>query len=227
VALASRAVRSLLSLFQRYHLSHSRSPALPAFYGSVALLAYCVASIRSTTAPSGGRPGRATAVGRLFNGWSSFAVAIAIVFLRIVAMPALPAAPDRLVALLVRLGIDDHCAAPCCSTCTPDSALRRHSATSELPDDRQVLCGELCTCQIIIGEIERLAALAASPSLRQCDLPSFPAPGRSLRGVAQHRGNTLVAHRSQRCSNSSIPLCLRNPLPKSVCSETYSETFAR
>jgi PAS domain S-box-containing protein len=76
----------------------------------------------------------------------------------------------------------------------------------------------------IIGEIERLQALAASPSLRQGDFAEFQRQAEASLAL-QQRGNIVLIDRNmQQIVNTFVPF--GQPLPKAVVPSTPEMTFA-
>jgi PAS domain S-box-containing protein len=76
----------------------------------------------------------------------------------------------------------------------------------------------------IIGEIERLQALAASPSLRQGDFAAFQRQAEASLAL-QQRGNIVLIDRNmQQLVNTFVPF--GKPLPKAVIPRTPEMTFA-
>jgi PAS domain S-box-containing protein len=76
----------------------------------------------------------------------------------------------------------------------------------------------------IIGEIERLQALAASPSLRQGDFAEFQRQAEASLAM-QQRGNIVLIDRNmQQLVNTFVPF--GKPLPKAVVPKPIERTFA-
>ena len=76
----------------------------------------------------------------------------------------------------------------------------------------------------IIGEIERLQALAASPSLRQGDFAEFQRQAEASLAL-QQRGNIVLIDRNmQQLVNTFVPF--GEPLPKAVALRPVERTFA-
>src|SRR5712671_547866 len=76
----------------------------------------------------------------------------------------------------------------------------------------------------IIGEIERLQALAASPSLRQGDFAEFQRQAEASLAL-QQRGNIVLIDRNmQQLVNTFVPF--GKPLPKAVVPRPIERTFA-
>ncbi len=78
--------------------------------------------------------------------------------------------------------------------------------------------------RVFIGEIERLQALAASPSLRQGDFAEFQRQAEASLAL-QQRGNIVLIDRNmQQLVNTFVPF--GKPLPKAVVPRTPEMTFA-
>jgi PAS domain S-box-containing protein len=78
--------------------------------------------------------------------------------------------------------------------------------------------------RVIIGEIERLQALAASPSLRQGDFAEFQRQAEASLAL-QQRGNIVLIDRNmQQLVNTFVPF--GKPLPKAVVPKPVERTFA-
>jgi hypothetical protein len=76
----------------------------------------------------------------------------------------------------------------------------------------------------IIGEIERLQALAASPSLRQGDFAEFQRQAEASLAL-QHRGNIVLIDRDmQQLVNTFVPY--GEPSPRAVVPKPVERTFA-
>jgi PAS domain S-box-containing protein len=213
VALALAGGSLALSRFETYHFAATALAVLAGVTQVFALLAYL----------SGGRtfyssvwmPTPLTAVGLL-------CVAIAIV-LRIGAMPAFRK-PRPLWHLLIMLG---------CAIIAPlllfglytgiritDAQLRE--VRNELMSEARILSAGVD--REIIGEIERLEALAASPSLRQGDFAAFQRQAEASLAF-QRRGNIVLIDRNmQQLVNTFVPF--GKPLPKAVVPRTPEMTFA-
>src|SRR5260370_16927921 len=75
----------------------------------------------------------------------------------------------------------------------------------------------------IIGEMERLQALAASPSLRQGDFAEFQRQAEASLAL-QQRGNIVLIDRNmQQLVNTFVPF--GKPLPKAVVPKPIERTF--
>jgi PAS domain S-box-containing protein len=213
LALALAGGSLALSCFERYHFAATALAILAGVTQVFALLAYL----------SGGRtfyssvwmPTPLTALGL-------FCIAIAIV-LRIRAMPALRK-PRPLWHLLIMLG---------CAIIAPlllfglytgiritDAQLRE--VRDELMSTARILSAGVD--REIVGEIERLEALAASPSLRQGDFAEFQRQAEASLAF-QRRGNiVLIDRKMQQLVNTFVPF--GKPLPKAVVPRTPEMTFA-
>src|SRR5215470_1537014 len=78
--------------------------------------------------------------------------------------------------------------------------------------------------RVIIGEIERLQALAASPSLRQGDLAEFQRQAEASLAFLQIGNIVLINRNMQQLVNTFVPF--GKPLPKAVVPRTPEMTFA-
>ncbi len=153
---------------------------------------------------------------------SLLCVASAII-LRIGTMPALRK-PRPLWHLLIVLG---------CAVIAPlllfdlytgvritDAQLRE--VRNELMSEARILSAGVD--REIIGEIERLQGLAASPSLRQGDFAEFRRQAEASLAF-QRRGNIVLINRNmQQLVNTFVPF--GKPLPKAVASKPVERTFA-
>src|SRR6266446_5276069 len=170
--------------------------------------------------PAAGLPERRPHV--LRHTRDAHAAAIAII-LRIGAMPALRK-PRPLWHLLIMLG---------CAIIAPlvlfglytgiritDAQLRE--VRNELVSEASILSAGVD--RQIIGEIERLQALAASPSLRQGDFAEFQRQAEASLAL-QQRGNIVLIDRNmQQLVNTFVPF--GKPLPKAVAQKPIERTFA-
>jgi hypothetical protein len=149
-------------------------------------------------------------------------VAIAII-LRIGAMPALRK-PRPLWHLLIMLG---------CAIIAPlllfglytgiritDAQLRE--VRNELMSEARILSAGVD--RQIIGEIERLQALAASPSLRQGDFDEFQRQAEASLALLQSGNIVLIDRNMQQLVNTFVPF--GKPLPKAVVPKPIERTFA-
>jgi PAS domain S-box-containing protein len=75
----------------------------------------------------------------------------------------------------------------------------------------------------IIGEIERLQALAASPSLRQGDLAEFQRQAEASLALLQRGNIVLIDRNMQQLVNTFVPF--GKPLPKAVAPKPIERTF--
>jgi len=213
VALALAGGSLALSRFERYHFAAIALAGLAGVMQVFALLAYL--SGVHTFYGSVWTPRPATAVGLL-------CVVIAIV-LRIGAMPALRK-PRPLWHLLIMLG---------CAIIAPLLLFGLHTGIritdAQLRDVRNDLMSRAGTLSAnvdrqIIGEIERLQALAASPSLRQGDFAEFQHQAEASLAL-QQRGNIVLIDRNmQQLVNTFVPF--GKPLPKAVVPKPIERTFA-
>jgi PAS domain S-box-containing protein len=213
LALALAGGSLALSRFERYHFAATALGVLAGVMQVFAVLAYL--SGGGTFYSSVWMPTPLTAVGLL-------CVAIAIV-LRIGAMPALRK-PRPLWHLLIMLG---------CAIIAPlllfglytriritDAQLRE--VRNELMSEARILSAGVD--REIIGEIERLQALAASPSLRQGDFAEFQRQAEASLAL-QQRGNIVLIDRNmQQLVNTFVPF--GKPLPKAVAAKPIERTFA-
>jgi PAS domain S-box-containing protein len=76
----------------------------------------------------------------------------------------------------------------------------------------------------IIGEIERLQALAASPSLRQGDFAEFQRQAEASLALQQRSNIVLIDRNMQQLVNTFVPF--GKPLPKAVVPKPIERTFA-
>jgi PAS domain S-box-containing protein len=213
VALALAGGSLALSRFERYHFAATALGVLASVTQAFALLAYL--SGGGTFYSSVSMPTPPTAVGLL-------CVAIAIV-LRIGAGPALRKRRP-LWHLLIMLG---------CAIVAPlllfglytgiritDAQLRQ--VRNELMSEARILSAGVD--RQIIGEIERLQALAASPSLRRDDFAEFQRQAEASLAL-QQRGNIVLIDRNmQQIVNTFVPF--GKPLPKAVARKPIETTFA-
>src|SRR5262249_33296748 len=78
--------------------------------------------------------------------------------------------------------------------------------------------------RVMIGEIERLQALAASPSLRQGDLAEFQRQAEASLALQQIGNIVLIDRNMQQLVNTFVPF--GKPLPKAVVPKPVERTFA-
>jgi PAS domain S-box-containing protein len=218
VALALAGGSLALSRFERYHFA---ATALGVLAGVMQVFAL-VAHLSGVNTVYGWAfyglirpPAPLTAVGLL-------CIAVAIV-LRIAAMPALRK-PRPLSHLLITLG---------CAIIAPlllfglytgiritEAQLRQ--VRNELMSEARILSAGVD--REIISEIERLQALAASPSLRQGDFAEFQRQAEASLAF-QQRGNIVLIDRNMRqLVNTFVPF--GKPLPKAVVPKPIESTFA-
>jgi hypothetical protein len=76
----------------------------------------------------------------------------------------------------------------------------------------------------VIGEIERLQALAASPSLRRGDLAEFQRQAEASLALLQRGNIVLIDRNMSQLVNTFVPF--GKPLPKAVASQAIESTFA-
>jgi hypothetical protein len=159
-------------------------------------------------------PTRLTAVGLL-------CIAIAIVS-RIQAMPALRK-PRPLWHLLIMLG---------CAIIAPLLLFGLYTGIritdAQLREVRDALMSEARILSAgvdreIIGEIERLEALAASPSLRQGDFAEFQRQAEASLAFQQRGDIVLIDRNMQQLVNTFVPF--GKPLPKAVAPKPVLRTF--
>jgi PAS domain S-box-containing protein len=213
VSLALAAGSLALSRFERCHFVATALGSLAGVTQVFGLLSYL--SGIYTFYGSVATPRPPTDVALLF-------VAIAIV-LRIGAMPALHK-PRPLWHLLVMLG---------CAIIAPLLLFGVYTGIritdAQLGDVRNHLMSEARILSAgvdreIVGEIERLQALAASPSLRQGDLAEFQRQAEASLAL-QQRGNIVLIDRNmQQLVNTFVPF--GKPLPKAVVPKPIERTFA-
>jgi PAS domain S-box-containing protein len=202
-----------LSRFERYHFAATALGALAGTTQVFALLAYLSGTY--TFYGSIRTPTPLTAVGLL-------CVAGAIV-LRVGTMPGLRR-PRPLWELQVMLG---------CAIIAPLVLFGLYTGIritdAQLRDVREDLAIEARILsagvdRVIIGEIERLQALAASPSLRRGDFAEFQRQAEASLAF-QRRGNIVLIDRNmQQLVNTFVPF--GEPLPKAAVPRTPEMTFA-
>ena len=202
-----------LSRFERYHFAATALGAVAGATQVFALLAYLSGTY--TFYGSIRTPTPLTAVGLL-------CVAGAIV-LRVGTMPGLRK-PRPLWELQVMLG---------CAIIAPLVLFGLYTGIritdAQLRNVREDLAIEARTLsagvdRVFIGEIERLQALAASPSLRQGDFAEFQRQAEASLAL-QQRGNIVLIDRNmQQLVNTFVPF--GKPLPKAVVPRTPEMTFA-
>jgi PAS domain S-box-containing protein len=210
VALALAGASLALSRFERYHFAATALGGLAGLMQVFALSAYL--SGVHTFYNSVETPRPLTAVGLLW-------VSIAIV-LRIGAMPALRR-PRPLWHLLILLG---------CAIIAPlllfgvytgiritDAQLR--DVRNELTSEARSLSADVD--REIIGEIGRLQALAASPSLRRGDFAEFQRQAEASLAFRQSGNIVLIDRDMQELVNTWVPF--RRHLGKAAVSESSVE----
>jgi PAS domain S-box-containing protein len=194
LALASGAL--VLSRFERYRLVTTVLGGLAGAIGISILLGYLTGIITLYAAASVSSPALPTAVGLL-------CVAVGII-LTLGATPAL-GKPRPLWRLLVMLG---------CAIIAPLLLLGTYAAVrvanAQLDQVREGLMTEarILSADVdreIIGEIETLLALGASPSLRQADFAEFQRQAEAALTLRQS-GNIVLIDRSMRqLVNTEVP----------------------
>src|SRR6266404_6778263 len=212
VALALAGASLALSRFERYHFAAAALSGLAGFLQMFALFAYL--SGVHTFYGSVETPRPLTAVGLL-----CFVIAIV---LRIGAMPALRK-PRPLWQLQVMLG---------CAIIAPLLLFGVYTGIritdAQLREVRNVLMSEARILSAgvdreIIGEIERLQALAASPSLRQGDFAEFQRQAEASLALLQRGNIVLIDRNMQQLVNTFVPF--GKPLPKAVAPKPIERTF--
>ena len=205
-----------LSRFERHRFA---ATALASLVGAIALfvlLGYLTGIITLYGSASVNSPALPTAVGLL-------CVASAIV-LRIGAMPALYKKPRPLLHLLVMLG---------CAIIAPLLMFGIYAGTriadAQLDQVREGLMSEARTLSAdvdreVIGEIERLQALAASPSLRQGDFAEFQRQAEASLAVRQSGSIMLIDRNMQQLVNTWVPF--GTPLQKAALPELTERALA-
>src|SRR6266404_1747808 len=213
VALALAGASLALSRFERYHFAAAALSGLAGFLQMFALFAYL--SGVHTFYGSVETPRPLTAVGLL-----CFVIAIV---LRIGAMPALRK-PRPLWQLQVMLG---------CAIIAPLLLFGVYTGIritdAQLREVRNVLMSEARILsagvdRVIIGEIERLQALAASPSLRQSDFAEFQRQAEASLALLQSGNIVLIDRNMQQLVNTFVPF--GKPLPKAVVPKPIERALA-
>jgi len=213
VALALAGASLALSRFERYHFAATALGGLAGLMQVFALFAYL--SGVHTFYGSVETPRPLTAVGLL-----CFVIAIV---LRIGAMPALRK-PRPLWQLQVMLG---------CAIIAPLLLFGVYTGIritdAQLREVRNVLMSEARILsagvdRVIIGEIERLQALAASPSLRQSDFAEFQRQAEASLALLQSGNIVLIDRNMQQLVNTFVPF--GKPLPKAVVPKPIERALA-
>src|SRR6266478_7848711 len=201
-----------LSRFERYHFAATALGAVAGATQVFALLAYLSGTY--TFYGSIRTPTPLTAVGLL-------CVAGAIV-LRVGTMPGLRK-PRPLWELQVMLG---------CAIIAPLVLFGLYTGIritdAQLRNVREDLAIEARTLsagvdRVFIGEIERLQALAASPSLRQGDFAEFQRQAEASLALLQRGNIVLIDRNMQQLVNTFVPF--GKPLPKAVAPKPIERTF--
>jgi PAS domain S-box-containing protein len=211
VALELAGASLALGCFERHRFA---ATALSGIAGAMAIFAL-VNYLSGVHTLSVETPTPLTAIGLL-------CVAGAII-LRIGTMPALQK-PRPLWNLLIVLG---------CAVIAPlllfglytgiritDAQLRE--ARNELMSEARILSAGVD--REIIGEIERLQGLAASPSLRQGDFAEFQRQAEASLALLQRGNIVLIDRNMQQLVNTFVPF--GKPLPKAVAHQPIERTFA-
>jgi PAS domain S-box-containing protein len=104
-----------------------------------------------------------------------------------------------------------------------------HIADTQFRQVREILTVEAATLSAnvdreIVGEIERLQALAASPSLRQGDFAEFQRQAEAALGWPQSGNIVLIDRNMQQLVNTLVPL--GNSLPKVVAPKPIARSLA-
>jgi PAS domain-containing protein len=194
LALASGALA--LSRFERYRLAATVLGGLAGAIGISILLGYLTGIITLYAAASVSSPALPTAVG--------FLCVAAGIILRFEATPAL-GKPRPLSRLLVMLG---------CAIIAPLLLLGTYAAVrvadAQLDQVRDELRGEarILSADVdreIIGEIETLLALGASPSLRQGDFSEFQRQAEAALTLRQSGNIALVDRSMRQLVNTGVP----------------------
>jgi PAS domain S-box-containing protein len=194
LALASGALA--LSCFERHYLAATVLGSLAGAIGISILLGYLTGIITLYIAASASSPALPTAVGLLCIAGG--------IILRLGTMPAL-GKPRPLWHLLVMLG---------CAIIAPLLLLGTYAAVrvadAQLDQVRDELRGEarILSADVdreIIGEIETLLALGASPSLRQGDFAEFHRQAEAALAFRQSGNIVLVDRSMQQLVNTGVP----------------------
>jgi PAS domain S-box-containing protein len=213
LAIAIAGGSLVLSRFEGHHFTATVLAGLAGIMAVFAVLNYLtgIHALYGEVGP----PALPTAV-------SLLCVAGAII-LRVGTMPALRK-PRPLWQLQVVLG---------CAIITPLLLFGVYTGTritdAQLREIRNALMSEARVLsggvdREIIGEIERLQALAASPSLRQGDFAEFQRQAEASLAL-QQRGNIVLIDRNmQQLVNTFVPY--GKPLPKAVVPKPVQRTFA-
>ncbi|HWO86765.1 MAG TPA: PAS domain-containing protein, partial [Stellaceae bacterium] len=204
-----------LSRFERYRLAATMLASAAGAIAVFALLGYLAGIDTLYSSVSVNSPPLPTAAGLLCVAGG--------ILLRIGTMPALRKSRP-LWHLLVMLG---------CAIVAPLLLFGAYAGFSitdaQLRDIREDLAMEARTLAAnvdreIIGEIERLQALAASPSLRQGDFAEFQRQAEASLGLRQSGNIVLIDRNMQQLVNTRVPY--GNPLPKAVVPKLIARALA-
>jgi hypothetical protein len=204
-----------LSRFERHRLAATMIASLAGAIAAFALLGYLAGIDTLYGSVSVNSPTLPATVGLV-------CVAAGIIF-RIGTMPALRKSRP-LWHLLVMLG---------CAIVAPLLLFGAYAGFSitdaQLRDVREDLAMEARTLSAnvdreIIGEIERLQALAASQSLRQGDFAEFQRQAEASLGLRQSGNIVLIDRNMQQLVNTRVPY--GNPLPKAVVPKLIARALA-
>jgi PAS domain S-box-containing protein len=204
-----------LSRFERYRLAATMLASIAGAIAVFALLGYLAGTDTLYSSVSVNSPPLPTAAGLLCVAGG--------ILLRIGTMPALRKSRP-LWHLLVMLG---------CAIVAPLLLFGAYAGFSitdaQLRNVREDLAMEARALSAnvdreIIGEIERLQALAASPSLRQGDFAEFQRQAEASLGLRQSGNIVLIDRNMQQLVNTRVPY--GNPLPKAVVPKLIARALA-
>src|SRR5712664_998376 len=204
-----------LSRFERHRFAATMLASVAGAIAVFALLGYLAGIDTLYRSVSVNSPPLPTAAGLLCVAGG--------ILLRIGTMPALRKSRP-LWHLLVMLG---------CAIVAPLLLFGAYAGFSitdaQLRDIREDLAMEARTLSAnvdreIIGEIERLQALAASPSLRQGDFAEFQRQAEASLGLRQSGNIVLIDRNMQQLVNTRVPY--GNPLPKAVVPKLIARALA-
>ncbi len=196
VAIALAGGSLALSRFDRHHLAAAALGGLAGAMAVFAVLGYLTGIYTLYGSASVNAPSLPTAVGLL--------CVVGAIVLRTGAMHALRK-PRPVWHLLAMLG---------CAIIAPlllfDAYAGFRIADAQLRDDLEDLTTEARTLSAnvdreIIGEIERLQALAASPSLRQADFAEFQRQAEASLALRQSGNIMLIDRNMQQIVNTWVP----------------------
>jgi PAS domain S-box-containing protein len=204
-----------LGRFERHRLAATMLASVAGAIAAFALLGYLTGIDTLYGSVAVNSPPLPTAAGLLCVAWG--------ILLRIGTMPVLRK-PRPLWHLLVMLG---------CAIVAPLLLFGAYAGFSitdaQLLDVREDLAIEARTLSAnvdreIIGEMERLQALAASPSLRQGDFAEFQRQAEASLGLRQSGNIVLIDRNMQQLVNTRVPY--GKPLPKAVVPKLISRALA-